>query len=90
MRKAIWLFPRLALRALRVEAVARRAIWRDGAAVALALLCGAGVALAIQPMATPAWWPGLAGLGAYAAALVFISGALQRELQALAGARATP
>ena len=85
---ATWLFPRLALRALRVEAVARRAIWREGAAVALALLFGAGVALAIQPMATPAWWPGLAGLGAYAAALVFISGALQRELQALAGARA--
>ena len=87
---ATWMFPRLALRALRVEAEARGAIWREGAKVALALLVGGSVAFGAQHLAFSAWWPGLAGIAGYGTALFLISGALQREVRSLARASAAP
>lgn len=86
---ATWLFPWLALKALHMGREARRSIWREGATVGVALLFGGGVALGTQQvMSAPAGWSGLGGLIAYAAVLVFTSGALQREIQTLAGAGA--
>ena len=86
---ATWLFPWLAVKALRMGREARRSLWREGAAVAVALLFGAGVALGAQQVVTTSmWWAGFGGLIAYATALIFTSGALQREIQALAAASA--
>ncbi|MEO6243807.1 MAG: hypothetical protein ABIQ12_00105, partial [Opitutaceae bacterium] len=82
---AAWLFPKLAAQALGLVGAVPREIGREAARVALAVTAGAFVA-SLLPTAEgmTAWGRGAAGLSGYAVILIFGSGALRREMRALA------
>lgn len=77
---ALWLFPRLALRALQVAAPERRVMAVELAFAAAAVAAGLAVAWLVPGAA---WVRGLAGLGAYGLSLALMSQRLRTVVRGL-------